>query len=268
MPGFGLTAGITLTYLGLIVLAPLAALVWKAAGLGPAEFWRGISSERALATYRLTLGCALAATAANAVVGALFAWTLARYRFPGHRLLDALIDLPFALPTAVAGITLSAIFAPTGWAGAVLEPLGVKVAYAPAGIAVAMAFTSLPFVVRNLQPVIEELDAAEEEAAFSLGAGEWQTFGRVLVPALLPALASGCAMAFARALSEYGAIIFIAGNVPLQTEVTTLLTYIRLEEFDYASAAALASALLGLSFVTLFAVNAVQLWGRRREARG
>lgn len=268
MPGFGLTAGVTLTYLGLIVLAPLAALLWKAAGLGPAEFWRGISSERAIATYRLTLGCALAATAVNAVAGSLFAWSLARYQFPGRRLLDALIDLPFALPTAVAGITLSAIFAPTGWAGRFLEPLGLKIAYAPAGIAVAMAFTSLPFVVRSLQPVIEDLDPAEEEAALSLGAGEGQAFLRVLVPALTPALATGCALAFARALSEYGAIIFIAGNVPLKTEVTTLLTYIRLEEFDYAGAAALATALLGLSFITLFSVNALQLWGRRREARG
>lgn len=268
MPGFGLTAGVTLTYLGLIVLAPLAALLWKAAGLGPAEFWRGISSERAIATYRLTLGCALAATAVNAVAGSLFAWSLARYQFPGRRLLDALIDLPFALPTAVAGITLSAIFAPTGWAGRFLEPLGLKIGYAPAGIAVAMAFTSLPFVVRSLQPVVEDLDPAEEEAALSLGAGEGQAFLRVLAPALTPALATGCAMAFARALSEYGAIIFIAGNVPLKTEVTTLLTYIRLEEFDYAGAAALATALLGLSFITLFSVNALQLWGRRREARG
>jgi sulfate transport system permease protein len=268
MPGFGLTAGITLAYLSLIILAPLAALLWKAAGLGPAELWRGITSPRALASYRLTFGCAFAATAFNAVAGSLFAWILARYRFAGRRLLDGLIDLPFALPTAVAGITLSAIFAPTGWAGRFLEPLGLKVAYAPAGIAVAMAFTSLPFVVRSLQPVIEELDGAEEEAAFTLGASPRQIFTRVLVPSLQAALIAGCAMAFVRALCEYGAVIFIAGNIPLKTEVTTLLTNIRLEEFDYPAAAALSVVLLASSFATLFLVNSLQSWRRRRETRG
>jgi sulfate transport system permease protein len=268
MPGFGLTAGVTLTYLAVIVLAPLAALLWKAAGLGPVELWRGITSPRALASYRLTFGCALAATAFNAVAGSLFAWILARYSFPGRRFLDGLIDLPFALPTAVAGITLSAIFAPTGWAGQLLEPLGLKVAYAPAGIAVAMAFTSLPFVVRSLQPVIEELDGAEEEAAFTLGASQRQIFARVLAPALQPALVSGCAMAFVRALCEYGAVIFIAGNLPFKTEVTTLLTNIRLEEFDYPSAAALAVVLLASSFATLFLVNSLQFQRRLRESRG
>lgn len=267
MPGFGLTLGVTLTYLCIIVLAPLAALVWKAADLGPAELWRGVTSERALATYRVTFACAIAATAFNAVAGSLFAWVLARYSFPGRRILDALVDLPFALPTAVSGITLSAIFAPTGWAGQILEPLGLKVAYAPAGIAVAMAFTSLPFVVRSLQPVIEELDLAEEEAAAGLGATGLQTFLQVLAPALTPALASGCALAFARALSEYGAIIFIAGNVPMKTEVATLLTFIRLEEFDYAGAAALATALLAVSFATLGLVNGLQFWRLRRESR-
>lgn len=268
MPGFGLTAGVTTGYLAIIVVAPLAALLWKAAGLGPEDFWRGVSSERAIASYRLTFGCALAATAFNAVAGSLFAWILARYRFVGRQLLDALVDLPFALPTSVAGITLSAIFAPTGWAGGLLEPLGLKVAYAPAGIAVAMAFTSLPFVVRSLQPVIEEIDVAEEEAAYILGASGGQTFARVLAPALWPALASGCTMAFARSLCEYGAVIFIAGNVPMKTEVTTLLTMIRLEEFDYPSAAALAMVLLVSSSVALFLVNALQFWRRKRETRG
>ena len=268
MPGFGLTAGVTLTYLGVIVLAPLAALLLKAAGLGPVELWRGITSPRAWASYRLTFACAFAATVFNAFAGSLFAWILARYSFPGRRLLDGLIDLPFALPTSVAGITLSAIFAPTGWAGALLEPLGLKVAYAPAGIAVAMAFTSLPFVVRTLQPVIEELDGAEEEAAFTLGADNRQIFARVLAPALRPALVSGCAMAFTRALCEYGAVIFIAGNLPFKTEVTTLLINIRLEEFDYPAAAALAVVLLAASFVTLFLINALQFRRRQRESRG
>ena len=268
MPGFGLTAGVTLTYLAVIVLAPLAALLLKAAGLGPVELWRGITSPRALASYRLTFACAFWATVFNAFAGSLFAWILARYSFPGRRMLDGLIDLPFALPTSVAGITLSAIFAPTGWAGALLEPLGLKVAYAPAGIAVAMAFTSLPFVVRTLQPVIEELDGAEEEAAFTLGADNRQIFSRVLAPALRPALVSGCAMAFTRALCEYGAVIFIAGNLPFKTEVTTLLINIRLEEFDYPAAAALAVVLLAASFVTLFLINALQFRRRQRESRG
>jgi sulfate transport system permease protein len=268
MPGFGLTAGVTLTYLGVIVLAPLAALLLKATGLGPVELWRGITSPRALASYQLTFACAFVATVFNAFAGSLFAWILARYRFPGRRILDGLIDLPFALPTSVAGITLSAIFAPTGWAGALLEPLGLKVAYAPAGIAIAMAFTSLPFVVRTLQPVIEELDGAEEEAAFTLGADNRQILSRVLAPSLRPALISGCAMAFTRALCEYGAVIFIAGNLPYKTEVTTLLINIRLEEFDYPSAAALAVVLLAASFVTLFLINALQFRRRQRESRG
>ena len=268
MPGFGLTLGVTLGYLALIVLLPLAALAWKAAASGPVSLWSGISSPRAVATYELTLSTAAAATVFNAAAGFLLAWILARYRFPGHRLVDAVIDLPFALPTAVAGIALSAIFAPTGWAGHLLEPMGIKVAYAPAGIAVAMAFTSIPFVVRSLQPVLGDLDDGLEEAAFLLGASELAVFARVLFPAVLPALASGCALAFSRSLGEYGAVIFIAGNVPLKTEVTTLLTYIRLEEFDYPGAAGLACAMLAASFAGLFAINALQFWRYRREARG
>jgi sulfate transport system permease protein len=267
MPGFGLTMGVTLSYLTLIVLIPIAALLWKAGDAGWAALWAGISSPRAVDTYRLTLGTALAATAFNAAAGFLLAWVLARYRFPGRRLLDAVVDLPFALPTAVAGIALSAIFAPTGWAGALLEPLGLKVAYAPAGIAVAMAFTSIPFVIRSLQPVLEDLEAEVEEAAFTLGASGAAVFARVVFPAVLPAFLSGCALAFSRALGEYGAIIFIAGNIPGETEVTTLLTYIRLEEFDYPGAAGLAVAMLTMSFVTLFVVNALQLWRLRREGR-
>lgn len=267
MPGFGLSLGVTLSYLTLIVLLPMAALVWKAGDSGLGELWTGVSSDRAISTYKLTLGAALAATVFNAVVGFLLAWVLARYRFPGRRLLDAVVDLPFALPTAVAGIALATIFAPTGWAGALLEPLGIKVAYAQAGIAVAMAFTSIPFVIRSLQPVLEDLEPELEEAAFTLGASELAVFARVVFPALLPAFASGCALAFSRALGEYGAIIFIAGNVPMKTEVTTLLTYIRLEEFDYPGAAGLAVAMLAASFLTLFVVNALQFWRYRREGR-
>jgi sulfate transport system permease protein len=263
MPGFGLTMGVTLGYLALIVLLPLGALAWTSAEAGPEALWAGISSPRAIATYRLTLGAALAATAFNAVAGLLFAWVLARYRFPGRRLLDAAMDLPFALPTAVAGIALSAIFAPTGWAGAWLAPLGIKVAYAPAGVMVAMAFTSLPFVVRSVQPVLEDMEADEEEAAIVLGASPWMVFRRVLFPALLPAYLSGCALAFSRALSEYGAVIFISDNIPMETEVTTLLTMIRLEEFDYPGAAGLSLVLLAIALVTLGTVNAVQVWRRR-----
>ncbi|MEI9963511.1 MAG: sulfate ABC transporter permease subunit CysT [Caulobacteraceae bacterium] len=268
MPGFGLSFGVTLSYLALIVLMPIAALVWKAGVSGPGELWAGVSSRRAVATYELTLTTAAAATAFNAVVGFLLAWVLTRYRFPGRRLLDAVVDLPFALPTAVAGIALSAIFAPTGWAGGLLEPHGIKVAYAPAGIAVAMAFTSIPFVVRSLQPVLADLEDGVEEAAFMLGASELAVFGRVVFPAVLPAFLSGCALAFSRSLGEYGAVIFIAGNIPMRTEVTTLLTYIRLEEFDYPGAAGLATAMLAASFASLFAINALQFWRLRREARG
>jgi sulfate transport system permease protein len=268
MPGFGLTMGVTLGYLAIVVLAPIAALLWTSGEAGWPALWAGISSSRAVATYRLTFGAALAATAFNAVAGFLFAWVLARYRFPGRRLLDAVVDLPFALPTAVAGIALSAIFAPTGWAGSLLEPLGVKVAYAPSGIAVAMAFTSIPFVIRTLQPVLEDLGSETEEAAFSLGASDLTVFLQVVLPAVTPALLSGTALAFSRALSEYGAVIFIAGNVPMKTEVTTLLTYIRLEEFDYPGAAGLSVALLAASFATLLTVNGLQFWRHRREGRG
>lgn len=268
MPGFGLTMGVTLSYLALIVLAPIVALLWKAGEAGWPTLWAGVSSPRALATYRLTFGAALAATAFNIVAGFLFAWVLARYRFPGRRLLDAVVDLPFALPTAVAGIALSAIFAPTGWVGSLLEPAGVKIAYAPAGIAVAMAFTSIPFVIRSVQPVLEDLGPESEEAAFSLGASELTVFRTIVFPAVLPALLSGAALAFSRALSEYGAVIFIAGNVPMETEVTTLLTYIRLEEFDYPGAAGLSLTLLVASFATLLTVNGLQFWRHRREGRG
>lgn len=268
LPGFGLSIGVTLAYLGLIVVLPLTALALRPWELGLSGIWQALTEERVAAALRLSFSLSAYAALVNAPLGLLIAWVLVRYEFPGRRLLDALVDLPFALPTSVAGITLSAIFAPTGWAGGLLEPLGLKVAYAPAGIAVAMAFTSLPFVVRSLQPVIEEIDVAEEEAAYILGASGGQTFARVLAPALWPALASGCTMAFARSLCEYGAVIFIAGNVPMKTEVTTLLTMIRLEEFDYPSAAALAMVLLVSSSVALFLVNALQFWRRKRETRG
>ncbi len=260
MPGFGLTMGVTAAYLSLIVLAPLAALLFKASGLGWTEFWAAVTSQRALSTYRLTLTCAAGATAFNAAFGFLLAWILARYRFAGHKLLDAMIDLPFALPTAVAGIALSAIFAPTGWAGSWLEPAGIKVAYAPMGVVLAMAFTSLPFVVRSLQPILESFEPEIEEAAFTLGAADLSVFARVIFPEALPALLAGCALAFCRSLGEFGAVIFIAGNIPGYTEISALLTFIRLEEFDYPGAAALATALLAVSFVTLLATNALQRW--------
>ena len=258
MPGLGLSLGFTLTYLAVIVVLPLAALVLKALQLGPAELWTLVTGERVLASYRVTLTMAAAATLFCGLYGLLLAWILVRYEFPGRRLVDALVDLPFALPTAVAGLALTTLFAKNGWFGSVLEPLGLKVAYAPAGIAVAMAFTSVPFVVRTVQPVLEELDAEAEEAARMLGAGDLAIFGRVILPMVLPAWIAGCALAFARSLGEFGAIVFIAGNLPFETEVTSLLTFIRLEEFDYAGAASLACVMLLAAFVMLTATSWLQ----------
>jgi sulfate transport system permease protein len=258
LPGFRLTLGCTLVYLVLIVLLPLGALALKAASLTPAQFLAIVTSPRALASYQVTLGMALAATLFNGVVGLLLAWVLVRYRFPGRRLLDAIVDLPFALPTAVAGIALTALFAKNGWFGAPLAALGIPVAYTPLGIAVAMAFTSLPFVVRSVQPVLEDLDEGVEEAARTLGAGDWSTLRHVVWPAILPAFLAGCSLAFARSLGEFGAVIFIAGNRPMQTEITSLLVFIRLEEYDYAAAAALALTILAAAFLLLLATNLLQ----------
>ena len=260
IPGFGLTLGITPAYLAIIVLAPVLALALKAASLTAAEYWAVVSSPRAVATYKITVGSALIATLVNAVIGLLLAWVLVNYDFPGRRFLDALVDLPFALPTAVAGISLTALLGPNGWIGQWVEPLGWKIAYAQPGIVIAMAFTSLPFVVRTIQPVLEEMEPEAEEAGLMLGASDGQVFRRVIFPTILPAFIAGSALAFARSLGEFGAVIFIAGNLPMETEITALLTVIRLEEFEYPAAAALASVMLLAAFVMLFVTNAIQLW--------
>lgn len=267
LPGFGLTMGATMFYLALIVLLPIAALILKTADGGFLRFWEVVTSPRALASFQITLTAAFAATLFNAVYGLLMAWILTRYRFPGRRLLDALVDLPFALPTAVAGIALTALFAGNGWFGQWLEPAGIKVVYTTIGVAVAMAFTSVPFVVRTVQPVIEELKAETEEAAATLGADDWQTFRKVIYPAIFPAHLAGCAMAFARSLGEFGAIIFIAGNLPFETEISALLIFIRLEEYDYPAAAAIACVLLFVAFLTLFTTNAIQAWRIKRAVK-
>jgi sulfate transport system permease protein len=264
LPGFGITFGFTVFYLTVIVLIPLAGLFVKTASLSWAEFLAAVTSPRALASYRLSFGAALAGAAVNAVFGLIVAWVLVRYQFPGRRLVDALVDLPFALPTAVAGITLTAIFAKNGWVGSLLEPLGIQVAYTPLGVAVALTFIGLPFVVRTLQPVLQDLDAEVEEAAASLGASRLQTFTRVLFPALWPALLTGFALAFARGVGEYGSVVFISGNMPLRTEIAPLLIVTKLEQWDYAGATAIAVVLLVSSFVLLFAINALQVLGRRR----
>ena len=263
LPGFTLSLGVTLFYLGVIVLLPLLALALKAGGIGWEQFVRVVASERAIATYRVTLGAAALATLFNAFYGLLMAWVLVRHDFPGKRLLDALVDLPFALPTAVAGLALSALFAGNGWFGQYLEPLGIKVAYTPLGIAVAMAFTSAPFVIRTVQPVLEDLETDVEQAAETLGARPWQIFAKVVFPAIFPAFLAGCALAFARAIGEFGAIIYIAGNKPFQSEITALLVFIRLDEYDYPAAASIASVVLLAAFSLMLTTNLIQAWQRR-----
>lgn len=263
LPGFGLTMGYTLFYLGLIVLLPLAALLAQAAQLSWEQFWQAVWAPRVVASYKLTIGASLLAALVNLVFGLLIAWVLVRYRFPGKRLADALVDLPFALPTAVAGIALTALLAPNGWLGRWLEPLGVQVAFAPAGVVVALIFIGLPFVVRTVQPVLEDFERELEEAASSLGATRWQTFRRVILPAILPALLTGFALAFARALGEYGSVIFIAGNIPMVSEITPLIIIGKLDQYDYAGATAVALAMLAFSFAMLFVINGLQAWQRR-----
>jgi sulfate transport system permease protein len=258
LPGLPLSLGVTLFYVSIIIALPVAALVFKAASLGPAAYWQIISSERAVASYTVTVLSALVATLFNLVFGLALAWVLVRYRFPGRRLLDAMVDLPFALPTAVAGIALTTLFAPGGWFGAVLDPLGIKIAYTPLGIMVAMCFTSLPFIVRTVQPVLEDIDPALEEAAQTLGGSDHAIFLRVILPLLAPALLAGVSLSFARSLGEFGAIIFIAGNQPMETEITALLAFIRLEEYDYQAAAAIASVLLITAFLMLAVTNLMQ----------
>jgi sulfate transport system permease protein len=263
LPGFGLSLGITLTYLSLLVLLPLAALFLRAAGLGIEGIWRELLSARLQHALLLSFGGALAAATINTVFGSLVAWTFVRYEFPGKRVLHAMIDLPFAMPTAVAGIALTALYAEHGWLGAPLAALGIHVAYTPLGVLVAMVFVGLPFVVRTLEPVLEDAEMQLEEVAATLGATRRQTIVRVVLPAVLPALLTGAALAFARAVGEYGSIIFIAGNVQNVSEIAPLLIMIRLDEFNYAGATALASTMLVLSFVVLFAINLVQGWARR-----
>lgn len=264
LPGFGLSMGYTLLYLGILVLVPLAALPLKAMGLGWEQFWQVVTAPRVMASYRVTFGASLIAACVNLFFGAIVAWVLVRYRFPGKKVLDALVDLPFALPTAVAGIALTALYAKNGWMGRILEgQWGIKVAYTPLGITIALIFIGLPFVVRTVQPVLEDVERELEEAAASLGAGRWQTVRRVLLPALLPALLTGFALAFARAVGEYGSVVFIAGNMPMVSEIAPLLIVARLEEYNYAGAAAIATVMLGISFVLLLLINLLQGWQAR-----
>ena len=263
LPGFGLTLGYTLLYLSLIVLIPLAALLAKTTSLSWGRFWEIASDPRAVASYRLTFGAAFLGAAINAVLGFVVAWTLVRYTFPGRRVVDALVDLPFALPTAVSGIALTAIYSRNGWIGHWLEPLGIKVAFTPLGVLVALTFIGLPFVVRTLQPALQDLQTEVEEAAATLGAGRWQTFRRVILPALLPALLTGFGLAFARALGEYGSVVFISGNMPMKTEISSLLIVSKLEQYDYAGATAIAIVLLAGSFAILLGINGLQALYRR-----
>jgi len=264
LPGFGLALGFALAYLGLIVLIPLATIFFRSAGLGWHAFWETVSAPRVLASYRLSFGASFIGALINSVFGVLAAWVLTRYRFPGRRLMDALVDLPFALPTAVAGIVLTTLYAPTGWVGSRLAPLGIQVAYAPVGVVLALTFIGLPFVVRTVQPVLQDLEFELEEAAASLGASRWQTFRRVLFPALAPAILTGFALSFARAVGEYGSVVFISGNMPLRTEIAPLLIMTKLEQFDYAGATALAVVILVASFGLLLLINMLQWWSSRR----
>jgi len=266
LPGFGLTLGLTLTYLCLLVLLPLAGLFVKSAALGAPAFFGAVMSPRALAAYRLSFGASFAAAAVNVPFGLIIAWVLVRYRFAGRRLIDALIDLPFALPTAVAGITLTTLLAKNGWIGRLIEPIGIPIAYTPLGVTVALTFIGLPFVVRTVQPVLADLDPELEEASASLGAGRWSTFRLVLFPTLWPALATGFALVFARSVGEYGSVVFISGNLPMRTEIAPLLIVTELEQCNYAAATAIASVLLAVSFALLLAINRFQRFGQRRLA--
>ncbi len=265
LPGFSLTLGFSVLYLSLIVLIPLSATFFKAATLGWGGFWEAITEPRVLASYKLTFGASLLGALINALFGLLIAWVLVRYEFFGKRLVDALVDLPFALPTAVAGIALATLYSSKGWIGQFLAPFEIKVAYTPLGVALALTFIGLPFVVRTVQPVLEDFESELEEAAASLGATRWQTFARVILPALTPALLTGFALAFARAIGEYGSVIFIAGNIPMMSEITPLLIITKLEQYDYAGATALAVSMLLVSFILLLTINALQRWAHLRK---
>ncbi|MBK7767958.1 MAG: sulfate ABC transporter permease subunit CysT [Sulfuritalea sp.] len=267
LPGFHLALGYTIGYLSLIVLIPLSAVLLKTMTLTFEQFWTIVSAPRVVASFKLSFGAALIAAAINAVFGLMLAWCLVRYRFPGKKLIDALVDLPFALPTAVAGIALTALYAPNGWIGSILEPYGIKVAFTPLGVLVALIFIGLPFVVRTVQPILEDLETELEEAAASLGAQRWQTFRLVLLPILTPALLTGFALAFARAVGEYGSVIFIAGNMPMVSEIAPLMIITKLEQYDYVGATAIALAMLVLSFALLLAINALQGWKAAQRTR-
>ena len=268
IPGFGLTLGFTIAYLTLIILIPLSGVAWRASSLGWTEFVAIAKDERTLQALKISFGGSLIAALINVVFGTIVAWVLVRYRFPGRRIVDAAVDLPFALPTAVAGIALAAIYAPNGWVGQFLDPLGIKAAFTPLGIVIALVFIGLPFVVRTVQPVMEEIDKEVEEAAATLGASRFQTITRIILPGLAPAVLTGFALAFARAVGEYGSVIFIAGNIPYVSEIAPLLIVIRLEEFNYAGATAIAALMLVISFVMLFVINLIQAWSRRRYGYG
>jgi sulfate transport system permease protein len=268
LPGFGLTLGYTVCYLSLIVLVPLSALFLHTTTLGWEQFWEIVSDPRVVASYKLTFGASLAGALLNALFGFVVAWTLVRYSFPGKKLVDALVDLPFALPTAVSGIALTAIYAPNGWLGQYLEPLGIKAAFSPLGVTIALTFIGLPFVVRTVQPALEDLDNSVEEAAASLGASRAQTFLHVILPTVLPALLTGFALAFARALGEYGSVVFISGNMPLKTEITALLIITKLEQFDIPGATAIAVVMLVASFAILLFINLLQWWSSHRYRTG
>src|SRR5262245_36357087 len=267
LPGFGLSMGYTVLYLSLIVLIPLSATFFKSAALGWDAFWGTISAPRVVASLRLSFGASLLAGLINAVFGLLVAWVLVRYRFPARRVLDALVDLPFALPTAVAGIALTSIYASNGWIGSLLVPLGIKVAFTLLGVVLALTFIGVPFVVRTVQPVLEDIEPELEEAAATLGANRWQTFSRVILPAVWPALLTGFTLAFARAVGEYGSVIFIAGNMPMVSEIAPLLIIVKLEQYDYAGATAIAVVMLLISFALLLLINLLQWWTGRRMAR-
>jgi sulfate transport system permease protein len=264
LPGFALSLGLSWFYLGLLVLIPLSGLFLKTFSLTWEQFWQTVAAPRALAAYRLTFGASLIAALANAVFGLLVAWVLVRYRFPGKSLVDAMVDLPFALPTAVAGLTLTSLYASNGWYGQYLEAAGIQVAFSSLGVVVALTFIGLPFVVRTVQPVLEDIDADIEEAAATLGATPWQTFARVIFPSILPALLSGFTLAFARAIGEYGSVVFISGNMPMRTEIAPLLIVTKLEQYDYAGATAIAVVMLTASFALLLAINLLQRWTQRR----
>ena len=267
LPGFNIALGFTLLYLCLLVLIPLSAAFLKTATLTWEHFWAAVTTDRVVASYKLSFGAALIGATLNAVFGLLVAWVLVRYTFPGKRFIDALVDLPFALPTAVAGIALTGIYAPNGWIGEWLAELGIKVAFTPLGVVVALTFIGLPFVVRTVQPVLEDVEPELEEAAASLGATRMQTFVRIIFPAIMPALLTGFALAFARAVGEYGSVIFIAGNIPLKTEITPLLIITKLEQYDYTGATALAVVMLVASFILLLAINVLQWWTSRRGTK-